>query len=124
MPAESAPEAESSAANDVVSRIEDDSDDDDDLTKQLMKVRRTRLAEEEDDADDVSVAPTPAAQPGDVTTAIESDDDALSMAGVPPPPLAPVAPVIKGFEPTPLQKAFIPASTPVACAHRFMVRAR
>ena len=120
-PAGAEPEGE-----DVVSRIAaDDSDDDDDLTKQLMKVRKSRLALDDDDdlVDDVTPTTTapPEPQPNDVTSVMDFDDDALSVGDAPPVPVAPVAPVFRGFEPTPLQKAFVPASTPVSCAHRFMV---
>ena len=51
------------------------------------------------------------------------DDAASSLSA---PAVAPVAPqptttIVKGFEPTPMQRAFQSGSTPTHCAHRFMV---
>ncbi len=53
------------------------------------------------------------------------DDDAKSDAGSETSSVAPVSrpppPVVRGYEPTPLQRAFQPGSTPVQLSHRFMV---
>ena len=60
-----------------------------------------------------------------VMTGIDGDvdDDASSVKSGGDVAPQPVTTIVKGFEPTPLQKAFVPASTPAHLSHRFMVSA-